>query len=136
MNTTEALQVAVEELEEVAYEAENNDQREYAEELKRLIARLQGSTMTRHTPGPWYALSGPSDRTIISNRITSEHSKDEHYIGLVNDRDARLMAAAPDLYRLAFWAYKLLALYVQGNEVEDTLTELGKLLDAIEQDVT
>ena len=63
---------------------------------------------TKHTPGPWYRLTGG----IISATVGADWASDRHFVAQVgrhNEANAALIAAAPDLLkacRAAFADYE------------------------------
>ncbi len=95
--------------------------------------------MSKHTPGPWTVgimtetglpgvmqLDGPVIAEIT--KWTSVGRSDPDVI----QGNARLIAEAPELYRLGIVIYDLLIKYVQGDAYEHDIRTLGEVLDRIE----
>ena len=93
------------------------------------------TTETQTTPGPWHTLSG-GKRINITNSVGPHWASDEHYVGIVNKRDAALIAAAPqtraDLDALLA-AAKAMAEDWIGRSPESFGESLRALREAVEQ---
>lgn len=73
-----------------------------------------------HTPGPWNAVQWQADGHTYSHEVVADNG--EEVAGILKADDARLIAAAPDMYRLIRKCYKVL--HMGDWEVDETDQEV------------
>ena len=79
--------------------------------------------MTKHTPGPWSLAEGKTYCAIRTNArvIADMRHVGQHY----NKADARLIAAAPEMFAALQWFDEQMR--------DDSALDMGKLINEMEQ---